>query len=74
VHALVVSQMLEPGNTPQTGGQWYSDTSPFSIPCSNPWPRQNLLFSGLRVRWSSRAFAFGIHGSPSRWSVLATML
>jgi hypothetical protein len=21
--------------TSQTGGQWYSDTSPFSIPCSN---------------------------------------
>ncbi len=21
--------------TGQTGGQWYSDTSPFSIPCSN---------------------------------------
>jgi hypothetical protein len=20
--------------TSQTGGQWYSDTSPFSIPCS----------------------------------------
>ncbi len=23
--------------TSQTGGQQYSDTSPFSIPCSNPW-------------------------------------
>ncbi len=22
--------------TSQTGGQWYSDTSPFSIPCFNP--------------------------------------
>jgi hypothetical protein len=21
--------------TSQTGGQWYSDTTPFSIPCSN---------------------------------------
>jgi hypothetical protein len=21
--------------TSQTGGQWYSDTSPFSIPCTN---------------------------------------
>jgi hypothetical protein len=21
--------------TSQTGGQWYSDTSPFSIPCLN---------------------------------------
>ncbi len=23
--------------TSQTGGQWYSDTSPFSIPCINPY-------------------------------------
>jgi hypothetical protein len=23
--------------TSQTGGQWYSDASPFSIPCQNLW-------------------------------------
>jgi hypothetical protein len=23
--------------TSQTGGQWYSDTSPFSIPCRYPY-------------------------------------
>jgi hypothetical protein len=27
--------------TCQTGGQWYSDTSPFSI----PWPRPRLIFA-----------------------------
>jgi hypothetical protein len=28
--------------TGQTGGQWYSDTSPFSIPCFYP----RLIFAG----------------------------
>jgi len=26
--------------TSQTGGQWYSDTSPFSIPWTDGWPRR----------------------------------
>jgi hypothetical protein len=33
--------------TSQTGGQWYNDASPFSIPC--PIPQKILMGSILRV-------------------------
>jgi hypothetical protein len=33
--------------TSQTGGQWYSDTSPFSI----PWPNPMELFSDHFLSW-----------------------
>jgi len=38
----------------QTGGQWYSDTSPFSIPCFDPMqgaPFRVQYFQGVRL-WS----------------------
>ncbi len=45
--------------TSQTGGQQYSDTSTFSIPCSNrrqsllylPWPLEMILSLSCRPRW-----------------------
>ncbi len=30
--------------TSQTGGQWYSDTSPFSIPCLNLWFTSSVFY------------------------------
>jgi hypothetical protein len=33
----------------QTGGQRYSDTSPFSIPCLNPWMMSRVSYH----RWSN---------------------
>ncbi len=36
--------------TSQTGGKWYSDTSPFRIPCLYPTPFQGILPAQLRGR------------------------
>ncbi len=41
--------------TSQTGGQWYSDTSPFSIPCKSP---QKVFESRERERERERNFKF----------------
>jgi hypothetical protein len=41
--------------TSQTGGQWYSNTSPFSIPCLTPWPICDKL---ARLKWS-KSFCWG---------------
>jgi hypothetical protein len=44
--------------TSQTGGQWYSDTSPFSIPCTKV-PLLVFIVSYLCLKWlrlKKRAF------------------
>ncbi len=46
--------------TRQTGGQWYSDTSPFSIPCIN---LLNLLLSGRGLKLKNKNHGFE---SPTR--------
>jgi hypothetical protein len=48
--------------TSQTGGQWYSDTSPFSIPCST---FQSWFIWVRRCRRSTTMAPDGRPGSPS---------
>ena len=46
--------------TSQTGGQWYSDTSPFSIPWSD------ILSNSLRLSLSFYLFIFSLYLMPGR--------
>jgi hypothetical protein len=60
--------------TNQTGGQWYSDTSPFSI----PWIQQSNpeLLSGSNRRGLERGHVPGhrVAGRPPGWNDLLALL
>ncbi len=45
----------------KTGGQWYSDTSPFSIPCTNSHPHTHSLFQLTYTYTLSLSFLLSHH-------------
>jgi hypothetical protein len=52
--------------TSQTGGQWYSDTSPFSIPCSDGHSNDERLFVKLCLHERSLGNCRGENASNDR--------